>query len=570
MRTRLLGLGLIALVLVSLTLVPLVAHPDPAPKGKPVKLAVLIVFDQMRGDYLTRWQPLFGQGGFQRLMRNGVGFEHCYYPYAATFTGPGHASVSTGCSPVVHGIVGNNWYDLASAAPVYCATEERYSPVPAPLPNAGAKKPPQGGSPGFLRAPTIADALKAATEDKGRVFSLSIKDRAAILPGGKQPDFCLWFSSEQGQWINSTYYKVPPDWVREWDKGNPAEKYFDKVWEKLPGIDYEKYAGPDDGPGEGALKMGFGPTFPHPIVGDKDRTMKSRNEAVVTTPFGNDLLMEAVEKLFDNANPGSGPTPEVLLVSFSSNDLCGHVYGPDSQEVLDITIKSDRIVERFLNLLDAKVGKGNYSVVLTADHGICPNPEVSQKRGLFAPRIDEIMLKKQAVAYLRASYPQALPEGVDPIVFFDYDMLYFNPDWLKNSGLNPAQVRETLAGWFRRQPGFLAAYTREYLQKPAPPGASAIEECVRRSWVNERSGDIFLVTTPYALLTPFPTGTSHGTPHEYDRHVPLVVLAPELAAPGVARTDVVTPQAAAVILARTLGIAPPAKAEVGVPAGLFR
>jgi predicted AlkP superfamily pyrophosphatase or phosphodiesterase len=574
MRSSLLGAGLIALALAGLALLPdVVARPDPVPpKNGPVKLAVLVVFDQMRGDYLQRWRPLFGNGGFQRLMREGVWFDHCHYPYAATFTGPGHASIATGCSPAIHGIIANTWYDVDHATSAYCATEDRYTPVPPPpppKPNETRKKPIEGGSSGRLLAPTLADALKGATQSKGRVFSLSIKDRAAVLPGGKEPDFCLWFSSEQSKWISSTFYKNPPAWVAKWNEGNPAEKYFDKVWEKLEGIDHLKYAGPDDGPGEGAIKAGFGPTFPHAIVGDKDRSTRSRNEAVVTTPFGNDLLMEAIEKLFDEQKPGTGETPELLLVSFSSNDLCGHLFGPDSQEVLDITVRSDRIVERLLNLLDAKVGKGNYSLALTADHGVCPIPELSVRRGLVAQRIDQDLLKKQAAAYLRATFPTATPEQTEPIAFFDGDMVYFNRAWLKNSGLEPAKVEETVARWFRQQPGIAAAFPRSYLMQAAPPGASAIEQRVRRNWMPERSGDILIVPAPYCFVTTYPTGTTHGTPHDYDRHVPLLVLSPGLTAPGETRTDAVTPQAASVILARTLGIAPPARAEVGVPAGLF-
>lgn len=562
MRTSL----VLILLLAGLTCRPLPAQPATPP---PVKLAVLVVVDQLRGDYLARWRPLFSAGGFKRLMRQGVWFEQCHYPYAATFTGPGHASVATGCSPHVHGVIANNWYDRDLGESVYCATEPRYTPVPRPQLKPDQKMP-AGGSPGRLLAPTLADALKASTATKGRVFSLSMKDRSAILPGGKQPDFCLWFSSEQAMWINSTYYKEPPAWATAWNKTNPAAKYFDRVWEKLPNVDHVKYAGPDDAPGEGASKSGFGPTFPHRIVGDKEGSVKSKTDAVLATPFGNDLLFEAVEKLFAHEKPGTGTTPELLALSFSSNDLCGHVFGPDSQEVLDMTLRTDALLERLLNLLDAKVGKGNYSVAFTADHGVAPLPEVAAQRGQTAHRVDLPDLRKRASAYLRAALPAAVPERVDPIAYLDYNLVYFNPTWLKNSGLEPARVEDLLARWLRAQPGLSAAFTRSYLQQPPPSGATETERLVRQSWYPARSGAIQLVEAPYSLLTPYPTGTSHGTPHTYDRHVPLLVLAPGLAAPGHERTDPVTPQAAAAILARTLGIEPPAQAEVGVPAGLFR
>ncbi len=571
-----LGLGLAIVVMLSVGLVLRTTlgdtkstNPPGTANQGPAKLAVLLVFDQMRGDYVARWQPLFGEGGFKRLMREGVWFDHCHYPYASTMTGPGHASISTGCSPNVHGIVANDWYDLGQAAKVNCVATDRYSLVSGTMLKKG-QKPLAGASPDLKLAPSIGDAVKVGTENKGRVFALSIKNRSAILPGGKSPDVCYWFSSDLGQWVTSTYYRdrVHP-WVAELNRTNPAEKYFDHVWKRTEGVDFEKYAGPDDVEGEGARSYGFGRTFPHAIVGNKDHTTKSRNEAVLFTPFGNEMRLEAVEKLLDAEKPGSGPVGDLLSVSFSSNDLCGHAFGPDSQEVLDMTLRTDRLIERVLKLLDAKVGAGNYSVALTADHGVCPLPEVSASRGFVARRMDTSLLKKKAVEFLRATYPKAITEKTAPIVFLDNDMVYFDPAWLKKSELEPARVEEKLSAWFRTQPGFVAAFPRSYLKQPPLPGATDIELRVRKSWRPDRCGDIQLVTSPYWLMTTSQTGTSHGTPYDYDRHVPLLVLSPGLVAPGVTRHDPVTPQAAAVVLMKSLGIPAPAMADTPLPAGLF-
>jgi len=565
------GLGVAAVAAVSVGLATMrgVTNAEPQPAA-PVKLAVLLVFDQFRGDYLPRWRPLFGDGGFNRLLKGGVYFDQCHYPYASTMTGPGHASIASGCSPDTHGIVTNDWYDRAAAAKVNCVATERYALVPA-APVKEGQKPLLGASPSLLMAPALGDAVKSATGGKGRVFALSIKNRSAVLPAGKTPDACYWFSSEQGQWVTSTFYRDRVHtWVAELNQGKPAEKYFDHVWDRLPGIDYEKHAGPDDVVGEGNRDYGFDRTFPHAIVGDKDRSLKSRNEAVVFTPNGNEMLLTAVEKLIDIEKPGTAAAPDFLSISFSSNDLCGHAFGPDSQEVLDITLRSDKVVERLLKLLDAKVGAGNYSVVLTADHGICPLPEVSASRGLVAKRIDPVALKRRATDFLRATFPTAVPEKAVPIAFLDNDLVYFDAAWLKASGLDPAVIEDKLAAWFRTQPGYLAAFPRSYLKKPAPNGASDIERRVRKSWHPDRNGDIQLVTAPYWLDTTYATGTSHGTPHDYDRHAAFLVYGPGVADAGRTRHDPVTPQAAAVILAKTLGIAPPAKAEVGVPEGLFR
>ena len=245
----------------------------PKEKAKPQRprLAVLLIFDQLRGDYLTRWQKLFAKGGFQRLQQDGTWFQNCHYPYANTVTAAGHASLLAGCSPNKHGIIGNEWYERASGKVVASVSSDRYEPVPPPTAaekKMASKKGLYGAAPLRLLLPTLGDALKKATGGKGKVVSLSLKDRSAVMPAGKKPDACYWFKSDSGQFVTSTYYRERlHSWVAEYNRTRPADACFNRPWKRLyPKLDYQRYSGPDNGPGEW---IGFmqGRTFPHPMTG---------------------------------------------------------------------------------------------------------------------------------------------------------------------------------------------------------------------------------------------------------------------------------------------------------------
>ena len=233
---------------------PAKAAPPAADKPR-VKLAVLVVFDQMRGDYLDKWKPLFGPGGFARLQAEAACFQNCYYPYGTTTTGPGHASMLTGTCGDRHGIVNNNWYDRSAAADVYCAGSTRYKPVPG-IPKAAEEEPKKDakpktvGNPDRLLSETVADVLKRVHGDRAKVFGLSLKDRSAVMPTGKRPDGAYWF---EGKFVTSTFYRdALPAWVQAFNAAGEAEKYFGKDWVRFrPDLDYAKLVGPDDGPGEG-------------------------------------------------------------------------------------------------------------------------------------------------------------------------------------------------------------------------------------------------------------------------------------------------------------------------------
>jgi hypothetical protein len=529
------------------------------------RLAVLVYFDQMRGDYISRWEKLFGEGGFRRLESEGAWFQNCHYPYAFTVTAAGHTSVATGCSPNKHGIVANDWYDRAAGASVYCVSSDRYERVPPPVKD-GAKKT-QGVSPERLLQPTLADALKEATGGKGRVVALSFKDRAAVLPGGRHPDACYWLDTTTGQFVTSTYYRERLDrWVEAYNQGRPADQWFGKQWTRLRGdLDYARYSGPDDQAGEG---MGAfqGRTFPHPLDGGPERLKGTYYKQLYNSPFGNELLLGLVQRAVDAEGLGTHEVPDLLCVSFSCNDPVGHCWGPDSQEVLDVTLRSDLVVKELLACLDAKVGKGRYVLVLTADHGVCPLPEVARKQRKEAARVSPALLGTAAEKFL----DQTFGKGQEKAVWIDATTgpwIYLNRRLLGRRGLKEADVESTLAAWLAKQDGVQAVYTRGQLLAPGSAG-DAVRESVRQSFYPDRCGDLYVLQKPYHLFSsPLATGTTHGTPHPYDTHVPLLVYGAGIRR-GI-RKEAVTPQAAAVILAQALGINPPSGAEAPLPKALM-
>jgi hypothetical protein len=558
-------------LLVGATLVGLVClvgfdhrRPHPSP---PVRLAVLVVFDQMRGDYLERWQDLFEPDGFRRLQEQGAWFQNCHYPYAGTITGPGHASLSTGTSPFRHGIVGNDWFDRAAGTSRYCVASARYDRVP-PLPPAGSartKPRPKGVAPDLLLAPTLGDALKEATGGRGRVVSLSFKDRAAVLMAGHRPDACYWLDESTGDFVTSTYFRgVPHAWVTEFNRARPSDRWFGHDWTRLrPDLAYESYSGPDDAAGEGK-GIGQGRTFPHPLTGGVPRPGPKYYQALYNSPFGNELLLQLAERALDAEHLGQGETPDLLCLSFSSNDAIGHCWGPDSQEVLDVTLRSDRIVAELLQHLDHTVGHDRYMLVLSADHGVCPLPEVARSQGKAAGRISALMLTGDVERFLARTFGGEKARWLEAT---SYPWIYLNRKLLRERQLEASRVEEALAGWLRKQPGIEAAYTRTQLMRGLP-GDDPIGQAVWRSFHPDRCGDVAVVLKPYYLPSaPLATGTTHGTPHSYDTHVPLLVYGRGVQ-PGVHRKPV-TPQASAAILAQALGIPPPAAAEAPVPEGLF-
>ncbi|RPI85870.1 MAG: hypothetical protein EHM42_06415, partial [Planctomycetaceae bacterium] len=395
-RSRLLPLLLAAPLLANAFAGPLRAADD-APG---VRLLVLVVFDQMRGDYLTRWEKHFGEGGFRRLMREGAVFDACHYPFAATFTATGHASLATGCSPDRHGIVGNEWVDRKSIVLTASVASTRYDRVPS-AGNAAQTSAGSRVSPELLTAETLPDVLKQSSSGQSRIVSLSLKDRSAILLAGKGATACYWFDEESGMFVTSQFYsrQLHP-WVESFNRERHTDSWFDRPWQPLrPELDYDSLIGPDRARGE-AAGVRQGVAFPHPTNGGLPQPGPAYYAALTTSPYGNELLLELALRAIESEKLGTRETADMLCLSFSSNDAIGHSWGPDSQEVFDATLRSDVVVEKLLESLDDRVGKGRYLLVLTSDHGICPLPEVSIAKGKSAGRVSISALQRAANAFL--------------------------------------------------------------------------------------------------------------------------------------------------------------------------
>lgn len=533
------------------------------------RLLVLVYFDQFRGDYLRRWHDQYGEGGFQRLVSEGAWFANCHYPYAYTVTAAGHASVATGLPPAEHGVVGNDWYERSEGKSVNCVGSDQAVQVPPRTvegADADEKKGAKGGvSPERLRKPTIADALKLATAGRGKVVSLSLKNRGAALPGGKTPDVCCWMDGGTGQFVTSTYYAPQlPGWVAAFNAGRPAEQWRGKIWDRLlPELDYTKLSGPDDVVGESLGASGQGRVFPHPFEPADPKAKSAYLSAVYASPFGNDLLLAAAESALAAENLGADEVPDLLTLSFSSNDAVGHAWGPDSQEVLDVTLRSDRIMSRLLQTLDAKVGKGQYVLVMTADHGVCPLVENSLREGRTAERV-QLANAPKVEAFLTERYGERKKgKWVEAV---SGPWVYLKREAITAAGERPAEVEKVLAGWLLEKSGVEGVYTRTALT--APGGTlDATGRMVALSFDRERCGDVYVLLRRYCLPSGSATGTTHGSPWDYDTHVPLVVFGTGVKAGE--RTDRVSPLSAAAILATAAGIEPPAGAIAKVPEGLF-
>lgn len=572
MRRR---LSLVGLVVLASTLGCFRAPPPP--QVRPVKLAVVVVFDQLRGDYLERWRPLFVPDGFKRLMNEGAWFANCHYPYANTVTGAGHASILTGTSPYRHGIVANEWYQ--DGADAYCASTPRYDFVPPKkvdppkleVPKLedvakAIKKKTYAGNPTRMLSPTVADSLKEATGGRAKIYGLSMKDRSAVLPLGFSGGEAYWF---ENRFVTSTYYRETlPKWVQEFNASGTADRWFDQIWDRSrPDVDYVRYAGPDDVEGEGSPR-----TFPHAMSNGEKKPGSKYHNAVYTSPFGNDLLAEFTKTCVNVEKLGTHPDADLLVVSFSSNDAVGHAWGPDSQEVLDITLRSDVLMADLLKFLDAKVGPGNYSVVLTADHGVCPLPEVAAAKGLDAKRVAPAVLVRGAETFLQAAFGKAAegePEAGKALQWLeavDPPFVYLNTRLIEAKKLDRETVSKALADWLLTQDGIARTFTRGQLGGDVP-ATDEIGQMVKRGFRPDRCGDVVVVLKPYHFYSTG-TGTTHGSPYPYDTHVPLLAYGPGI--PGGRRTELVTPQHAAPITAALLGIAPPKDCDYKLPETLYR
>ncbi len=552
-------------VLLALLATPRAVH------AAPPRLVVVVSIDQFRRDYLDRFGALFPPGGFRRLLDEGADFTSCHHQHAITYTGPGHAVMLTGSYPVHSGIVANNWFARASGARMGCVEDDRF-------PLLGAGEGAEGGvSPLALLGGTVGDELRAGTLQRAKVVSISIKDRGAVMLAGRRPNGAYWFDASTCRFVSSTYYAdALPEWVQRFNASAPCAASLGTRWEKLrPDLDYARYADADDAPYERDA-VGLGRAFPHPIAEFIDVTATgwareaNRYAAVVSSPEGNELVRRFASAAIAFEALGEDDVPDILTLSLSSNDYVGHMYGPYSQEVMDIALRTDRMLATLMAELDRMVGTGRWTLALTSDHGTAPIPEYLEQSGLLPPRADHYRID---IATARAQVERALAQRFFGAATAPADFPGFFAAWDDRTTpfvwVNPQasprlpkpmpfdDLLDAVRSEMERVDGFVRIYTRR-----ERPGLAASQDifdlATYRSWQAENGGDLFIQTAPYWLVgTRY--GTTHGTPYAYDTHVPMLLYGAGIRAGRHARVVAVADLAST--LAQILGIAPPPSNE---------
>jgi predicted AlkP superfamily pyrophosphatase or phosphodiesterase len=479
------------------------------------KLVVMIVVDQMRGDYVDKFRGQW-KGGLKRLVEEGAWFRDAAYPYAATETCVGHTTISTGAFPATHGMIANGWWDREQQKMVTCTADAKVKN----LGYAGASV--KGGDSAVrMSVPAFAEELKFQSGGATRVVTFSLKARAAITMAGHKADAATWFDSKAGAWETSNAYGTLP-FIEEYAKAHPVKQDYGKTWTlSLPENEYLY-----DAKATGAVPAaGWELTFPHALSGKAGGA--EPDEAFVeewsASPFADTYLTQLAETAVDSLGLGKSGGTDYLGVSYSSVDYVGHEFGPRSWEIQDILVRLDKDLGELLEHLDKKVGRGNYVLALSADHGVVPVPEDMQKTGadagvLHLPELQERM-EKALEPFNYAKPAIARISGSD---------VYFSAGIYERLKGDATAMRAVLEA-AQAQPGVAAVYRAEELQD-RPATNSPLRDAFAAGYFPGRSGDLLIVPKAYWLLDSTPMGkereygTGHGTPYDYDQHVPLLLL----------------------------------------------
>ncbi len=470
------------------------------------KLVVGIVVDQMRYDYLTRFDSQYGNGGFKRMMREGFNCKNNHFNYVPTYTGPGHASIHTGTTPKYHGIIGNNWYDKDERSFVYCASDDSVQSV-GTTDDAGQMSPHR------MKTTTFSDENRLFTQLKGKTIGVALKDRGSILPAGHAANGAYWFHGmDEGVWITSTYYRNDlPQWVQDFNASEKAESYL-KVWDTYRDIKTYTESGMDENVFEGGFRGQDKATFPYDLSKLKDENRGY--DILKATPYGNSLTADFAMAAIEGEDLGQDNITDVLTLSFSSTDYVGHNFGVNSKEIEDTYIRLDKDLERLFNYLDTKVGKGEYTVFLTADHGAVEVPAYLKSVKIPSGYLDIKSRKEKFKNFLIETY------GTEDIVEnVSNDQVFINKEMLKELKLNPIDVQNAIAYEQLSYKNVDKVYTANTMN--TTNYTTGIESLLQNGFNQKRSGDVIIVNDA-AYISYGMTGTTHGSGQNYDTHVPLL------------------------------------------------
>lgn len=546
-------------------LVVAVALACGVPAQAPPRLLVLCSVDQLATWVLAAALPHMGDGGFRRLRRDGVDFEHCALVHGCTETGPGHATLGTGAAAAVHGIVKNEWWDREHGAAVYCVADAAVAGLPE-LPEGRQR------SARWLMVPTFGDAMKAAIPG-AKVVGIAWKDRAAILMSGRKADLAAWFEVATGRLVtNTAYVQAAPGWLLQFDAQKPLDTLFGWQWDRFAsGAAYKGLQ--DDRPFEAVHQNGLKQrTLPQAITGGKDAAGPSFYADAYLSPLANTVTLAAAKAAIEGEALGADAVPDLLCVSFSSTDAIGHAFGPDSIEARDALLRLDAQLAQLLQYLDDRVGRGRYVFVLSADHGVGPVPEVAKAEGLDAGR-GPLLLRARAAAEKALSAMTEPPLAGRYIQHAGGMALWFDATRLaeaaaatgKDGAAMRQQAAEVAAAAVARVPGIETAFaTADLLQHGG--GDDPIRRAMFAAVCAARVGDLLLVARPRWLDGG--VCASHGSPHPYDREVPLLAMGPGLQA-GARCSAAVSPGLGVVLMSRLLGLPKPEAASDEVPEGVL-
>lgn len=473
------------------------------------KVVVGIVIEQMRFDYLAKFKRDFGKDGFYRLINEGTEFSYVNHISAPTLTGPGHASIYTGTVPFYHGIVGDNWYNARTQEEVYCVYDAKHVTVGSSSANGNC-------SPNKLRTNTIGDILKLSNNGASRVFSVSLKDASAVIPGGKMADGVYWYDAYLGGFITSNYYRSElPEWVTDFNEKNYVKKLMKDDWELKEKEKKYVVSAPDDGFGEVDVFKEGKTTFPHVF---DDLTESEKKEKILYTPAGNTLLSKFVEELIDEEKLGAYGVTDMLTISYSSPEFIGSAYGPNSMEIHDTYIRLDQEIEELLKMLDKNIGKGQYLLFLTSDHGVKTNGVLLKNKKIEAGSLQPAVIMDTLRVFSRVTF------GSDWIIDrVANNSIYLNLNEIERMDLDYEEVVFKFMRKMRVTFEELASiYPRTELDGFS--GMRSTENMILNGAHPALTGDILYTLNANYISQDDLVGTVSGSPYSYDTHVPLFIF----------------------------------------------
>lgn len=515
------------------------------------KLIVLVSVDQFCQEYLLRYRDniLGAKLFFAAMEEKGAVYRNCHHQHGITLTAPGHAALMTGAYPNVHGIVGNNWYDRLLKKDVYCVTDQDAKNLGPELPeDTNEPEASIGMSPRSMLAETVGDVLKLATAGRSKVFGVGWKDRSGILMAGHTADAVYW--NRKGNWITSTYYRNDiPGYLRNLNEGKFIKSYSAKPWKLLHAANKYHQGAEDDNPAERPPE-GFTRTFPHEMP---DISEKAFYAKLPYTPFANEFTLQAAREIITAEKLGADAWPDILCVGLSANDYVGHAYGPHSLEVEDMVYRTDQQLAQFTQFLADTLGTTGWTIILTADHAVAPVPKYAQDNRIPAIRNPvgvAANVKPQLEMYLRKELD--IPtDGEEPLVTkVEANQVYLQHGHPALKGEKYYLALKLTRDWFLENRTVVAALTREQLMTA---GETKLLQQMHKAFHPRRSGDVLFVTMPYSQ--PGASGTTHGSPWNYDSHVPLMMFGHGIRAGKHDRQ--ISPAAIAATVARLIGIDPP-------------